>query len=371
MIPKIDPTNQKNVVETNWNGIYEQVNLNLDGSNNEVAIKQLNGRQGDNNRPVNIQLVRDAGNGNNDVIPYNYGALYPQIVGKDAEDNVIEFGDEWNAEDPQAGFLNINVPAPVYAAVGLTKNMYLRMIDTDGTVVSSVPIVFESVQDAAKMAPAKAQDYMQTVDKMIEIVKNAISPLEALLESYKLAADGADTDLKALLKLIQDNGVGELVKDQTWTGKNTFTDVLTAQVVDILGGLNVNGFDIAKLVDFYKTFSDSGWTRDDTTWLNGATPWSGTKGFWMRQITLGEVHLNIILLACWLPDGGNDVPVVAMPAGMVGDVNVNNYFRVPVWGSINGVPTIFGAAINAANQLVVSATGGKKMGVNGAMIFTN
>ena len=63
MIPKIDPTNQKNVVETNWNGIYEQVNLNLDGSNNEVAIKQLNGRQGDNNRPVNIQLVRDAGNG--------------------------------------------------------------------------------------------------------------------------------------------------------------------------------------------------------------------------------------------------------------------------------------------------------------------
>lgn len=372
MIPNIDPTNAKGVVTAAWNGIYEQVNLNLNGANQEVAIRQLNGRQGDNHRPVNLQLVKSDGNNANNVIPYNYGALYPQIVGKDAEDNTLEFGDDWHAEDPQSGFINISVPTQAYAAVGLSKNMYLRMIDDNGTVVSSVPIVYETEQDSAMLSNPEAQTYMQKVDQMIDLVSNRIGPLLTALATTKQSADITDADVKDLVKKIADNMVGVLSRDQTWTGHNQFEGLLTAKILDAVGTIHINGFDMQQLIDFYKTFSDTGWTHGATAWLNGAYAWKGTNGFWMRKITFMGVHLIFISLACWLPDGSNgDIPVVAMPLDWVGDVTSNNYFAVPLWGVANGSAAAFGASINLSAQLVITAHGGKNIGVNSTMLYVN
>lgn len=372
MIPNIDPTNAKGVVTAAWNGIYEQVNLNLNGANQEVAIKQLNGRQGDNHRPVNIQLVKSDGNNANNVIPYNYGSLYPQIVGKDAEDNTLEFGDDWHAQDPQSGFLNISVPTQAYAAVGLSKNMYLRMIDENGTVVSSVPIVYETEQDSAMLSNHESQTYMQKVDQIIEMVRNQIGPLLTALATTKQSADITDADVKDLVKQIADNAVGVLSRDQTWTGHNQFTGLLTAKILDAAGTIHINGFDMQQLIDFYRTFSDTGWTHDQAAWLNGVTPFSGTNGFWMRRVTFMGVHLLFVSLACWIPsESAGDVAVVAMPQDYVGDVANNNYFSVPIWSVANGQSTAFGAHINTSYQLIITSGGGKNVGVNGTMLYVN
>ena len=65
------------------------------------------------------------------------------------------------------------------------------------------------------------------------------------------------------------------------------------------------------------------------------------------------------------------IPVVAMPLDWVGDVTNNNYFAVPIWGVANGSAAAFGASINPSAQLVITANGGKNIGVNSTMLYVN
>lgn len=379
-----DPVNQKEIDVAGFNGDYEVVNINFDSNAHELAIKQFNGRQGDGERPANIQLVKSVEGG---VAPFNFDGLHPSVVGQNAQDKTFEFGSNYKAENVAGGLLHISIPSSVYQVAGQTKNAYLRMVDGNGTVISSVPIVFGVEFDASQMTTKEAITYLESVDTVVQNALAKFDPLNNLISALKASTDTANGNVQTLIDLINKNGVGVLSKDQTWDGVNTFKqaikvlDLVDANKVqsatDILapnGDIQSRYGWIHELFDFMHQIQSIGQplTHSATAWLNGAHAMEGTNGFWMRQFNIGGLHILQVFVACWLPDGTKGTTaIVSIPSEYIGSAINNNFFAQPVWATADGTSTAFGLGLNSANQLVVTPSGSTGIGINGSVVFTN
>ncbi|WP_460874138.1 hypothetical protein [Furfurilactobacillus cerevisiae] len=184
--------------------------MNFNDDTKVIQINQLNGRQGDT-RTARIKTVQDnqAGTG---IVAYSIDGLQPQIVGKDAKGNTIQIAGNWNPINVNLGLFSITAPANVYQAVGLTQGCYLRLVDGSGNVISSIPVIFEVIQDSSSMTNYEAAAFLQGVDSVAQQGIEKFDSANTLAQTAKdvanqalVAAKQADTDAKAQ-NVVKNNG---------------------------------------------------------------------------------------------------------------------------------------------------------------------
>ncbi|MYV04455.1 BppU family phage baseplate upper protein [Furfurilactobacillus milii] len=228
----------RTIVPAGYNGNFEVVDMNFNDDTKVIQINQLNGRQGDT-RTARIKAVQDnsAGTG---TIAYSIDGLQPQIVGKDAKDKTIQIAGNWNPINVNLGLFSITAPANVYQAVGLTQGCYLRLVDGSGNVVSSIPVIFEVIQDSSSMTNYEATAFLQSVDSVAQQAVEKFDSANALAQTVKdvsnqalAAAQQADADAKA-------QGVAKLASDNAFTGNNSFSNKVTAANFVTPGGADLN-----------------------------------------------------------------------------------------------------------------------------------
>lgn len=246
--PKIVPAQQI--------GRWEQIDMTL-GDNSVVAIKQFNGRQGDNRRLAHLKLVQDSQNG---PVPYILNGMHPYIELRDFEGTFKEFGEDYNITDAAQGKVDITVPGQVYQAIGPIQNGFLKLMDNNSTVISSVAITFTVQQDATNISETDSEMYIQRVEN----VKNAALDKFDGINKLVLACQST---LAALI-----NQVGDIAKisgDNHFIGNNTFANDV------VIHGKSFDGMDAAISAiqnSLNNGFTDTGWVpmAIDTSLFSGS-----------------------------------------------------------------------------------------------------
>lgn len=215
------------IVPASYNGNYEVVDMNFNDDTKVIQINQLNGRQGDT-RTARIKVVQDnqAGSG---TVAYSIDGLQPQIVGKDAKGNTIQIAGNWNPINVNLGLFSITAPANVYQAVGLTQGCYLRLVDNGGNVVSSIPVIFEVIQDSSNMTNYEATGFLQSVDS---VAQQAIEKFDSANTLAKTANDVANQALATAQQADADAKSNGVLKN---SGDQKIDGVLTVNGINVLG----------------------------------------------------------------------------------------------------------------------------------------
>lgn len=222
----------RTIVPAGYNGNFEVVDMNFSDDTKVIQINQLNGRQGDT-RTARIKAVQDnsAGTG---TVAYSIDGLQPQIVGKDAKGNTIQIAGNWNPINVNLGLFSITAPANVYQAVGLTQGCYLRLVDNGGNVVSSIPVIFEVVQDSSSMTNYEATTFLQSVDSVTQQATEKFDAVTSIANNANTIAQTALTTAQSAETNATAQGNAKLSGDNQFTGHNTFsgTDILANQKID-------------------------------------------------------------------------------------------------------------------------------------------
>lgn len=210
----------RTIVPATYTGNYEAINVNFSDDTKTIQINQLNGRQGDI-RTARIKMVQDNQSGTG-TIPYSIDGLQPQIVGKDAEGHTFQISGIWNPINVSLGLFTITAPANVYQAVGLTQGAYLRLVNKDGQVVSSIPVIFDVIQDSANMANYESVTYLQSIDLVVQQLLEKFDGIKTVSDSASAVANQA---LQTAQKADDDAsklGVAKIKQDNEFSESNTF-----------------------------------------------------------------------------------------------------------------------------------------------------
>ncbi|GAB6091797.1 BppU family phage baseplate upper protein [Furfurilactobacillus curtus] len=299
----------RTLMDTVWSGQYETVNMTLGDGGTAYTIKQFNGRQGDNGRTAMLRLVKQSQTG---LIPYNLTGLRPRIKVLDAQGTVKQFGDDYSLVSNQLGLVTITVPGQVYEAAGQVLNAFLDLIDDNGTVISSVPIVFNVDTDDTKLTQTSSQTYLQTVDEIIAQVQAGVTPLKTEMDALQQAISTGQTSIQEVLNDIANKKVALLNGGNNFTGVQHADDFTTGA-----GSFNA----IAALSKGIGTVE-----RFNVDLTGGAT---GTGAFF--QVDLGAAYLVAFYAWAIWPNGTEKLgvyQVANVPTGVIpfhpGDLLIND-----------------------------------------------
>ena len=192
-----------------------------------VAVDPLNGRQGDNQRDVYIQLL---GQGNRPR-PLKGGSV--DLEGRDSEGIVKQTNTAVVINDRQ-GLVRIDVPKQFYQAAGDYESAFLRVRDENGKVVSSIGITMTVVRNALLISASESTMYLKSVDDIIQEMSQRVEDANVMAKAAQDAAHALSGQIDSYIDLVNKNAVARLGMDNTWTGKQTFGDI------DVNGTLTAN-----------------------------------------------------------------------------------------------------------------------------------
>ena len=187
---------------------------------------QINGRQGDNMRPVNICLQHDGVN-------WNLGNYSVDLAGRDNK-GVLKETNTVQTIVAEKGLICVSVPQQFYQAVGPYQECFLEIKDDAGTVVSSVRVAFTVWANNTLVSRIESDTYLQTIDQFMKNCEAMIETIQDNAKSAKQQIDALNDLLKTYQALVQANAVALLNKEQTFGAKQTFGDV------DVNGTLTAN-----------------------------------------------------------------------------------------------------------------------------------
>lgn len=192
-----------------------------------VAVDPLNGRQGDNQRDVYIQLL---GQGDRPR-PLKGGSV--DLEGRDSEGIVKQTNTAVVINDRQ-GLVRIDVPKQFYQAAGDYESAFLRVRDENGKVVSSIGITMTVVRNALLISASESTMYLKSVDDIIQEMSQRVEDANVMAKAAQDAAHALSGQIDSYIDLVNKNAVARLGMDNTWTGKQTFGDI------DVNGTLTAN-----------------------------------------------------------------------------------------------------------------------------------
>lgn len=260
------------------------VDLSLNSSAS-TFINYLNGRQGDNLRTVKFQFVQGE-------VPFNVQNLVPEVVGKDSAGKIKQVSGAVDIINQTAGIVKMLIPAEIYKSSGLYQEAYIRLKDTGGTVVSSVPIMFEVFANNVLVTSNVSKDYVQTIDNTIaEAAKNLadktsnlvneLAENTAKVESQTLDIKTANEQLKKLQLDIDTNNFLKKTESATLTGDIVFGGKLTSTNFAGFASTKVvtikqDSFDLND-VNVAKSYADNSVTINHVYGTNITNPVEGTS----------------------------------------------------------------------------------------------
>lgn len=273
-----------NYIQAETVGDVAIVDLSLNSSTS-TFINYLNGRQGDNLRTVKFQFVQGE-------VPFNVQNLVPEIVGKDSAGKIKQVSGAVDIINQTAGIVKMLIPAEIYKSSGLYQEAYIRLKDSDGTVVSSVPIMFEVFANNVLVTSNVSKDYVQTIDNMIaeaaqnlsDKTSNLVNELAentAKVASQTLDIKTANDQLKQLQSEIDANKFLKKTESATLTGdivfdgkltSNNFVGFASTKVVTI----KQDSFDLND-VNVAKNYADNSVTINHVYGTNITNPVEGTS----------------------------------------------------------------------------------------------
>lgn len=192
-----------------------------------VAVDPLNGRQGDNQRDVYIQLL---GQGDRPR-PLKGGSV--DLEGRDSEGIVKQTNTAVVINDRQ-GLVRIDVPKQFYQAAGDYESAFLRVRDENGKVVSSIGITMTVVRNALLISASESTMYLKSVDDIIQEMSQRVENANVMAKAAQGAAHALSGQIDSYIALVNKNAVARLGMDNTWTGKQTFGDA------EVTGTLTAN-----------------------------------------------------------------------------------------------------------------------------------
>ena len=192
-----------------------------------VAVDPLNGRQGDNQRDVYIQLL---GQGDRPR-PLKGGSV--DLEGRDSEGIVKQTNTAVVINDRQ-GLVRIDVPKQFYQAAGDYESAFLRVRDENGKVVSSIGITMTVVRNALLISASESTMYLKSVDDIIQEMSQRVEDANVMAKAAQDAAHALSGQIDSYIDLVNKNAVARLGMDNTWTDKQTFGDI------DVNGTLTAN-----------------------------------------------------------------------------------------------------------------------------------
>lgn len=216
-------------IETNvvpYNGDKYVVIDTVIPSDKSYWAPQINGRQGDNMRPVNICLKHDGAN-------WNLGNYTVDLVGRDSK-GVLKETNTVQTIVAEKGLICVSVPQQFYQAVGPYQECFLEIKDESGTVVSSVRVAFTVWANNTLVSRVESETYLNTIDQFMKNCQSMIDVIQTNAKSAKQQIDALNDLLKTYQALVQANAVALLNKEQTFGAKQTFGDI------DVNGTLTAN-----------------------------------------------------------------------------------------------------------------------------------
>lgn len=207
-------------------GKYAVVDTTL-SITDSTPIPGLNGRQGDNGRIVYFALKDGR-------LPHNLDGQDVTLQVKDAAGKIKVVNGIYDMTSATAGLFSMLIPAEVYQAAGDVEEAFLVVTDQQNLVISSIPITFTVFANGIILSANASQDYINTVQKMIDEFDNRMKPLDINLShvenAYKLLNDSLDQ----YTQLVNENAVAKL------NMINEFKENLTADK-DIIANGNFIG----------------------------------------------------------------------------------------------------------------------------------
>lgn len=230
---------------------------------------QINGRQGDNMRPVNICLQHDGVN-------WNLGNYTVDLVGRDNK-GVLKETNTVQKIVAERGLICVSVPQQFYQAVGDYQECFLEIKDEAGTVVSSVRVAFTVWANNTLVSRVESETYLNTIDQFMKNCESMIDTIQDNAKSAKQQIDALNDLLKTYQALVQANAVALLNKEQTFGAKQTFGDaeVTGTLTANKLAGQAMN--DIMIAIDNVPKVTTTTATRENIVFSDGAS--AGTNNY--------------------------------------------------------------------------------------------
>lgn len=208
------------VIQANLIGEYAVLNTQI-GSNVAYQIDQMNGRLGDNNRVIKFKIQ----DGNK---PHDLTGETVKLWVKDHSGAVKEADGYQDTPGLASGLFTITVGSEFYQAAGQVQAGYLQFIKADGTIVSTVGITFNVLDNPMSVTTEQSQVYISSVDTMIDEAKSNI----------KTAIDGANANVATLNANIKQSGDNFKSQVDTANGNMASLNTSLTSVKNSIGALN-------------------------------------------------------------------------------------------------------------------------------------
>lgn len=140
-----------------------------------TVIPELSGRQGDNGRVVYF-AIKDS------EFPHDLTGQDVSLKVRDAAGKIKVISGIYELISARGGLFSMLIPGEVYRAAGDVKEAYLTVENGDITV-SSIPIAFTVFANGIIISANASEDYLSSVDELIDKVKGKIDDLEAYFKT--------------------------------------------------------------------------------------------------------------------------------------------------------------------------------------------
>lgn len=206
-------------------GKYAVVDTTLTKTDATV-IPALSGRQGDNGRVVYFALK----DGN---LPHSLDGQDVQLSVKDAAGKIKVLTGIYDMISATAGLFSMLIPAEFYQAAGDVEEAYLAVTDNQNMVISSIPITFTVFANGVILSANASKDYINSIKQITDDFNKQIKQLNNNVSATRAAYVSLDDALKTYTKLVNDNYVAQLNKENEFT-KN----VKISADLDVTGVIN-------------------------------------------------------------------------------------------------------------------------------------
>lgn len=185
-----------------------------------TRIDEMNGHQGDNGRVVKFVMVGQQGK------PYNMTGKTLDLVGVDSAGKTKISGNTMTMINPSLGTLDFTIPGVFYQRVGDYDRAYFRIKDNNDQVVSTINVMFSTIQGVGYLTQGDDQIYNGYVDNNMSRIEQKVADftrdMANMLDGTNNAAKLARQAMNAVLDSIQTNQVATKGGNNVFTGQNTF-----------------------------------------------------------------------------------------------------------------------------------------------------
>lgn len=248
-------------IKADEQGRYVVVNTLLN-TTDVTLVDQISGRLGDSGRLVYF-AVKDG------MQPHDLTGQDAFIRAKDAAGKIKQVTGISERIKPSAGLMSMYLPAEFYQASGPVEEAYLAITNTnDGSIVSSVPLTFNVIENNMIITSNGSKDYIDQIDSFVEAMRGKVSQLSNALDTQGQSYVALNKALDVYVDLVGKNAVATLGSDNVFNGNNQFSKPITGTVTSAVQADNATTADTAKVA--HKTDDDTGWLDISNNFISPA-----------------------------------------------------------------------------------------------------